>query len=54
MPLTTARHSKQIPMPQSAARGSPVTEMRLGLSASNIAAATVVPRATWLRGAVDR
>jgi hypothetical protein len=48
IPFTTARHSKQTPMPQSAPRGSPVTDIRLGRSASNMAAATVVPRATRL------
>lgn len=37
------RHSKHIPMPQNAVRGSPVTEVRQGCPLTAIATATVVP-----------
>jgi hypothetical protein len=40
--LIVARHSKQIPMPQSGPRGSPLTEVRHACPAIMIAAATVV------------
>src|SRR5262249_49459378 len=46
IPLTMARHSKHIPMPQSAARGSPVTDVRQGCPAIAIATATVEPAGT--------
>jgi hypothetical protein len=45
-PLTVARHSMQMPMPQRGARGSPCTEIRLGWRAIMIAAATLAPSAT--------
>src|ERR1022692_4675891 len=42
-----ARHSKQIPMPQSGPRGSPVTEVRVAVKpATRSAAAADVPAAT--------
>lgn len=37
-----ARHSMQIPMPHMAARGSPLTDLRQGSLAINMAAATLV------------
>jgi hypothetical protein len=40
------RHSIQMPMPQSAARGSPCTEYRQGSPAIITAAATLVPSST--------
>jgi len=46
IPLTTARHSKQIPIPHKGPRGSPVTELRQGCPAITIATATVAPAGT--------
>jgi hypothetical protein len=45
-PFTVARHSMQMPMPHSGARGSPCTEKRHGSLAIMMAAATLVPAAT--------
>jgi hypothetical protein len=45
-PFTVARHSMQMPMPQSGARGSPLTEKRHGSLAFVTAAATLVPPLT--------
>jgi hypothetical protein len=45
-PSTVARHSMQMPMPQSGLRASPVVEKRLGSPAIIKAAATQVPAAT--------
>jgi hypothetical protein len=45
-PSTTARHSKQMPIPHNAVRGSPLTEILQGALACSIAAATVVPLLT--------
>jgi hypothetical protein len=45
-PFTVARHSMQMPMPQSGPRGSPRTEKRHGSLASITAAATLAPRGT--------
>jgi hypothetical protein len=44
--LTVTLHSMQMPMPQSGARASPVTEKRQGPLAIMTAAATLVPAAT--------
>src|SRR6266576_246474 len=46
IPLTTARHSKQIPMPHKGPRGSAITELRQGCPAITIATATVAPAGT--------
>src|SRR4029077_8105991 len=46
VPLTTARHSKQIPIPHKGPRGSPITELRQGCPAITIATATVAPAGT--------
>ena len=44
-PSIFTRHSKQMPIPQSGARGSPVTERRKRVTpAERTAAATLVPR----------
>jgi hypothetical protein len=45
-PFTLARHSRQIPMPQSGARGSPLTDRLQGCPAIIIAAATLVSSET--------
>jgi hypothetical protein len=45
-PLTTALHSKQIPMPHSGPRGSPDTDLRHAEPAIVIATATVAPSGT--------
>jgi hypothetical protein len=45
-PLTIARHSMQIPIPQRGPRGSPRAEVRQGSPAATMAAATVVPGCT--------
>jgi hypothetical protein len=42
-PFTVARHSKQIPIPQSGPRFSPLMEVRHGRLAMAIATATVHP-----------
>jgi hypothetical protein len=46
IPSMATRHSKQIPMPQSGPRGSPLTDVRQACPASIIAIATVVPEGT--------
>lgn len=46
VPLMTTRHSKQIPMPHSAERGSPVTDVRHAFPAIIMATATVAPAGT--------
>ena len=43
MPLTTARHSKQIPIPHNGPRGSPVIDILHGRPAIMRATATVAP-----------
>lgn len=47
-PSTMARHSKQIPMPQTAVRGSPVTETRQGTPAARNAALAIAPSGTFM------
>jgi len=45
-PLIVTRHSKQIPMPQSGPRRSPITEVRHVSPADSSKAATLVPAGT--------
>ena len=49
LPLIDTRHSKQIPIAQSAPRGSPLTEFRHGCPAIVTATATVAPEGTDIR-----
>jgi hypothetical protein len=45
-PFIVTRHSKQIPIPQSGPRASPVTDVRQGSPEASIDAATLVPAGT--------
>jgi uncharacterized protein (DUF885 family) len=49
MPSIVIRHSMQMPMPQSGARGAPCTDIRQGSWAIMAAAATLVPGVTRMR-----
>jgi hypothetical protein len=46
LPSTTARHSKQIPIPHNGPRNSPLTDFRQVSPANAIATATVAPVGT--------
>src|SRR5450631_578847 len=46
LPLIDTRHSKQIPIPHKAPRGSPLTDLRHACPASATATATVAPEDT--------